>query len=78
MWTHWHVLSLTTLCSLFRLSYSNQAMTQSAHWCSWSCDLHMVGFFSQENTTEGHTQTHKSSFVPYKQVGGMVIMNNLE
>ncbi len=47
MLTHWHVLSkmktntsLTTLCSHFLLSYSNQAMTKTAHWWSWSCDLH--------------------------------------
>ncbi len=26
--------------------------------------------FSQENTPEGHTETHESSFVPYKQVSG--------
>ncbi len=27
-------------------------------------------FFSQENTPEGHTETHKSSFFPHKQVSG--------
>ncbi len=26
--------------------------------------------YSQENTPEGFTETHKGSFVPYKQVGG--------
>ncbi len=43
----WHELSkmqtntsLTKLCSHFLLSYGNQAMTKSAHWWSWSCDLH--------------------------------------
>ncbi len=38
----------------------------------------LVGVFSQENTSEGHTETHRSSFFPYKQVGEMVIMNDLE
>ncbi len=28
------------------------------------------GVFSQENTPEGHTEIHKSSFFPYKQVSG--------
>ncbi len=28
------------------------------------------GVFSQENTPEGCTETHKSSFFPYKQVSG--------
>ncbi len=27
-------------------------------------------FFSQESTPEGNTDTHKSSFFPYKQIGG--------
>ncbi len=31
-----------------------------------------------ENTPEGHTEAHKSSFFLYKQVGEMVIMNYLE
>ncbi len=26
--------------------------------------------FSQENPPEGHTETHKSSFFPYKHVNG--------
>ncbi len=30
----------------------------------------MGGVFSQENTPEGHTETHKSSFFPYKQISG--------
>ncbi len=30
----------------------------------------MGGVFSQENTPEGHTDTHKSSFFPYKQMSG--------
>ncbi len=34
--------------------------------------------FSRENTPEGHTEAHKSSFFSYKQVGEMVIMNDLE
>ncbi len=28
------------------------------------------GVFSQDNTPEGHTETHISSFFPYKQVSG--------
>ncbi len=30
----------------------------------------LEGVFSQENTPEGCTETHKSSFIPYKQVSG--------
>ncbi len=56
--------SLTTLRSHFLLSYGNQAMTKSAHWWSWSCDLHGLsgggGSFSHENIPEGTTETHKS------------------
>ncbi len=64
--------SLTTLCSYFLLSYGKQAMTKSAHWWSWSCDLHgnLGGVFSQENTAEGDTEIYKSSFFSYKQVSG--------
>ncbi len=47
VWTHWHVLSkmltntsLRTLCSYFLLSSGNQAITKTAHWWTWSCDLH--------------------------------------
>ncbi len=49
--------SLTTLCSHFHLSYSNQAMTKSAHWWSWSSDLlgKSGGVLSRKNTPEGHT-----------------------
>ncbi len=37
------------------------------------------GVFSQENTPEGCTETHKISFFPYKQINGRnVIMNDLE
>ncbi len=31
---------------------------------------HLGGVFSQENTPEGCTETHKSSFFAYKQVSG--------
>ncbi len=35
-------------------------MTKSAHWWSWSCDLHGLSrrsfFCSQEHTPEGHTE----------------------
>ncbi len=66
--------SLTTLCSQFLLSYGNQAMTKSAHWWSWSCDLQTFviwrEFFSSENTPEGHTETHKSFFFRYRQLSG--------
>ncbi len=34
------------------------------------CLGNLKGVFSQENTTDGHTETHKSSFCPYKQVSG--------
>ncbi len=35
--------------------------------------------FSRTNTIEGHTETHKSLFFPYRKVSGkMVIMNDLE
>ncbi len=39
-------------------------MTKSAHWRSLSYDLYgnLGGVFPQENTPEGHTDTHKSSF----------------
>ncbi len=36
------------------------------------------GVFSHENPPEGHTETHKSLLFPYKQVGEIVIMNDLE
>ncbi len=38
----------------------------------------LEGVFSQENTPEGCTETHKSLLCPYKQIGQMVIMNDLE
>ncbi len=34
------------------------------------CMANLRRSFSQENTPEGHTETHKSSFFPYKQVSG--------
>ncbi len=34
------------------------------------CMGNLGGVFSQENTPEDHTDTHKSSFFPYKQVTG--------
>ncbi len=34
--------------------------------------------FSRDHTPEGRTETNKSLFCPYKQVGEMVITNNLE
>ncbi len=30
------------------------------------------GVFSQENTPEDFTETHKSSFFPYKQISGRI------
>ncbi len=37
------------------------------------------GSFSCENTLQGHTETHKNTFFHIgKQVGEMVIMNDLE
>ncbi len=37
------------------------------------------GVFSQENTSEGRTETHKSSLFPYKQISVRnVIMNDLK
>ncbi len=32
------------------------------------CMGNLGGVFSQENTPEVHTETHKSSFFPFKQV----------
>ncbi len=37
----------------------------------------LEGVFSQENTPEGHTESHKSCFIN-KEVGEMVIMNDLK
>ncbi len=62
--------SLTTLCSHFLWSYSNQP------WLSQPTGGHghviymgkLVGVFSHENTPEGHTETHKCNLFPYKQV----------
>ncbi len=34
------------------------------------CMGNLRGVFSQENTPEGHTETHKSKLFPYKQVSG--------
>ncbi len=42
------------------------------------CMGSLVGVFSFENTPEGLTETNRSSFVSYKQVREMVIMNGLE
>ncbi len=45
----------------------------------WFALGNVGGVFSLENTPEGRTETHKSSFFTYKQVfGEMVIMNDLE
>ncbi len=44
-------------------------------WFAW---VIREEFFTQENTLEGHTETHKSYFFAYKQVGDIVIMNYLE
>ncbi len=52
--------------------YGNQAMTKSAHGGHGHliCMSNLGGVLSQENTPEGHTETHKSSFFPHKQVSG--------
>ncbi len=34
------------------------------------CKGNLRGGFSQENTPEGCTETHKSSFIPCKEVSG--------
>ncbi len=34
------------------------------------CMGNLGEIFSQENAREGRTETHKSSFFPYKQVSG--------
>ncbi len=54
------------------IGISNQAMTKSATGGHGHviCIGDLRGVFSQENTPEGHTETHKSSFFPYKQVSG--------
>ncbi len=59
--------SLTTLSSHFILSYSNQVTCGHGHVICM-CNLGWV--FSCGNTPEGSTETHKSSFLPYKQVSG--------
>ncbi len=38
-------------------------------WFGWVI-LGGEGSFSQEHTPEGHTETHKSLFFPYKQISG--------
>ncbi len=40
-----------------------------AMWFAWVIGG-WGGVFSQENTPDCHTETHKSSFFPYKQVSG--------
>ncbi len=65
--------SLTTLCSHFLLSYINQAMTKTAHWWSWSRDLHGYSegrFFSRKYSWSLHIDPRKFTFFPYKQVSG--------
>ncbi len=72
--------SLTTLCSHFHL------LTVIRPWLNLPtgghgqviCMGNLGGVFSCENTPEGRKETHKISFFPYKQVGEMVIMNDLE
>ncbi len=59
------------LCSHFLLSYGNQAMTKSACVILEAICMGNPGRdFSQENTPEGCTETHKSSLFSYKQVSG--------
>ncbi len=73
--------SLTTLCSHFLMSYSNQAMSKSAHWWSWSCDIAWVIWRDVFlwKYPEGHQETHKVHFFHIKKwVGEMVIMNDVE
>ncbi len=41
------------------------------------CMGNLRGVFSQENTPGGCTETHKSSFFPYKQVSGRNVINFL-
>ncbi len=63
------------------MSYGNQAMTNipTGGHGHVICIGNLGGvIFSQENTPEGHTENHKSSFLPYKQVGEMVIMEDVE
>ncbi len=65
--------SLKSLRSHFILSYSNQAMTKTAHWWSYGhliCMGNLEEIFSHENIPEDCTETYKSSFFPYKQVSG--------
>ncbi len=62
-WLHNPGFYCNPLCSHFRLSCGNQAMTKSAHWWSWSCDYlgNLGGVFSCDNTPKDHTETHKIS-----------------
>ncbi len=66
--------SLTTLCSHFLLSYGNQSMTKSAHWWSWSYDLHGYSgwgeFFSWKYSRRPHRHQQRFIFFTYKQVSG--------
>ncbi len=65
--------SLTTLCSHFLLSNGNQAMTKSAHWWSWSCDLHWWSrgsSFSHKYLFQKASQRPTEFILSHKQVSG--------
>ncbi len=56
----------------FPLSYGNQDMTKSAHWWSWSCDLHgksLAIIFPRKYSRRPHRELQKMIF-PYKQISG--------
>ncbi len=55
------------LCSDFLLSYGNQAMTKSGSHGHVIIMCNLEEVFSNENTPEGHVETHKSSFFPYNK-----------
>ncbi len=62
-------------------TFSFQAMTETAH-CGHGhviCMSILSGVFSKENTPEayGCIETYTSLFLPYNQVGEMIIMNDL-
>ncbi len=56
------------VCSHFLLYYGNQAMTSGHGHVIYMGNL--GGVFSQENTSEGCTEIHKSSCFSNKQVRG--------
>ncbi len=73
--------SLTTLCSYFLLSHVILAMAKSAHGWSWSviCMGNFFVFLARKYSRRQHRYRQKFIFfLINKQVGELVIMNDLE